>query len=130
MYTIRWLLPVVLAAIPGVALSQVDQIGRSTPVAGPPVAASARIETGPVIDGRLTEEVWRRGTPLGNFVQRDPREGQPSTEKTEVRILSDGEALYLGVQWHVETLVHLPRHMRVFAALIEAAAGASERRAA
>ena len=96
MYTIRWLLSVVLAAVPGVALAQVDQIGRSTPVAGLPVAASARIETGPVIDGRLTEEVWQRGTPLGNFVQRDPREGLPSTERTEVRILSDGEALYVG----------------------------------
>ena len=27
-------------------------------------------------------------------------------------IEGDGEALYLGVQWHVETLTHLPRHLR------------------
>ena len=42
----------------------------------------------------------------------------------------DGEALYLGVQWHVETLVHLPRHARVFEALVDAAAGERARRAA
>ena len=44
-------------------------------------------------------------------------------------IESDGEALYLGVQWHVETLVDRPRHAQLFAALVAAAAG-DERRAA
>jgi putative glutamine amidotransferase len=36
-------------------------------------------------------------------------------------IEGEGDALYLGVQWHVETLTHLPRHARVFEALVEAA---------
>jgi putative glutamine amidotransferase len=45
-------------------------------------------------------------------------------------IEGDGEALYLGIQWHVETLVHLPRHARLFEALVAAASGARERRAA
>ena len=36
-------------------------------------------------------------------------------------IESDGDALYLGVQWHVETLTHLPRHARLFETLVEAA---------
>ena len=36
-------------------------------------------------------------------------------------IESDGDALFLGVQWHVETLVHFPRHLRLFEALVEAA---------
>jgi putative glutamine amidotransferase len=39
--------------------------------------------------------------------------------------------LYLGVQWHVETLVHFERHAALFEALVEAAAAAtSESRAA
>jgi putative glutamine amidotransferase len=39
--------------------------------------------------------------------------------------------LYLGVQWHAETLVHFERHAELFAALIEAAAaGAREQQAA
>jgi putative glutamine amidotransferase len=45
-------------------------------------------------------------------------------------IESGGNALYLGVQWHAETLVHLPRHLRLFEELVETAAGAGERRAA
>ncbi len=45
-------------------------------------------------------------------------------------IEGDGEAMYLGIQWHVETLVHLPRHARLFEALVHAATGARERRAA
>jgi putative glutamine amidotransferase len=36
-------------------------------------------------------------------------------------IESSGPALYLGVQWHVETLVERPRHARLFDALVEAA---------
>jgi putative glutamine amidotransferase len=42
----------------------------------------------------------------------------------------EGDGFYLGVQWHVETLVHLPRHARLFEALVHAATGAGERRAA
>jgi putative glutamine amidotransferase len=45
-------------------------------------------------------------------------------------IESDGPALYLGVQWHVETLVDRARHAALFEALIDAAAGAGEQRAA
>jgi hypothetical protein len=60
------------------------------------VARSARVSTAPVIDGRLDETVWRDGTPLTQFLQRDPAEGEPSSERTEVRLLSDGEALYIG----------------------------------
>jgi putative glutamine amidotransferase len=42
-------------------------------------------------------------------------------------IEADGDALYLGVQWHAETLVHLERHARLFEALVDAAASASRR---
>jgi putative glutamine amidotransferase len=49
-----------------------------------------------------------------------------------VEAIEDPDApLYLGVQWHVETLVHFERHAALFEALVEtAAAGASEQRAA
>jgi putative glutamine amidotransferase len=45
-------------------------------------------------------------------------------------IEGDGPALYLGVQWHVETLVDRERHAALFDALVESAAGETERRAA
>jgi putative glutamine amidotransferase len=45
-------------------------------------------------------------------------------------IEGDGPSFYLGVQWHVETLVHLDRHAALFDALVEAAADATARAAA
>jgi putative glutamine amidotransferase len=45
-------------------------------------------------------------------------------------IEGDGPALYLGVQWHVETLVDRPRHAALFEALVAAAADESARQAA
>ena len=49
------------------------------------------------LDGHLDEPFWTRVIPAGDFVQRDPVNGQPATEPTEVRIAYDREALYLGV---------------------------------
>mgnify|MGYP000650348058 CR=1 FL=1 len=50
----------------------------------------------PVLDGRLDDAEWRDGEPFRGFVQREQNEGAPATERTEVRILTDGEALYIG----------------------------------
>ena len=49
------------------------------------------------LDGRLDEPVWSRAVPGGDFVQIDPDNGMPATEKTEVRIAFDADALYLGI---------------------------------
>jgi putative glutamine amidotransferase len=45
-------------------------------------------------------------------------------------IEDDGPALYLGVQWHAETLVERPRHAALFEMLVAAALAGSERQAA
>jgi hypothetical protein len=49
------------------------------------------------LDGRFDEAVWSRATPADRFVQIDPDNGQPPTEPTEVRIIFDENALYIGV---------------------------------
>ena len=49
------------------------------------------------LDGRLDEDVWLRAVPATNFLQRDPDNGQPATEQTEVRFVYDAEKLYMGV---------------------------------
>jgi len=60
-------------------------------------AGSAAItDQPPAIDGRLTEDAWRKATVLDGFAQREPAEGAPVSERTEVRLLTDGEALYIG----------------------------------
>ena len=49
----------------------------------------------PVIDGRLEEVAWRGVAPIAGFIQRELHEGQPISERTEVRVVTDGEALYV-----------------------------------
>ena len=48
------------------------------------------------LDGYLDENEWNLVLPANNFIQRDPMEGAPSTEETEVYILYDEENLYIG----------------------------------
>ena len=50
-----------------------------------------------VIDGDPDEAVWQKAQPATNFLQRDPDNGEPATEKTEVRIVFDGDRLILGI---------------------------------
>jgi hypothetical protein len=49
------------------------------------------------IDGVLDEPIWRAAPKLGDLIQRQPRPGQPPTEKTDVTLLYDERALYIGV---------------------------------
>ena len=55
------------------------------------------------MDGRLDEDVWRAAAPAGDFVQAEPHEGQAATERTEVRLAFDADALYIGVLCHDTT---------------------------
>ena len=61
-----------------------------------PVAKAHVISRAPVIDGKLNEDAWRQSEPFTGFVQRELQEGAPVSERTEVRILTDGDALYVG----------------------------------
>ncbi|HEY2924810.1 MAG TPA: DUF5916 domain-containing protein [Candidatus Eisenbacteria bacterium] len=50
------------------------------------------------VDGRLDEPAWSKATPVDRFTQRDPGEGKPGSERTEVRALIGEDALYLGAR--------------------------------
>ena len=68
----------------------------TTPV---PVAVAARAGRGaPAVDGRLDDPVWQAATPITDFTQRDPHEGQPGTERTEARIAYTDDALYVAIR--------------------------------
>ena len=55
-----------------------------------------RVDTPPVVDGHMDDEIWQKAPVAGDFVQDDPIAGAPMTERTEFRILYDNEALYIG----------------------------------
>jgi len=50
------------------------------------------------IDGQLNETSWVRAQPADDFIQQSPDEGQPITERTEVRVLYDTQKLYIGFE--------------------------------
>ncbi len=68
----------------------------------PPQQRVVRAErlTGKVkLDGRLEEEDWRR-QPISGFTQRDPDDGQPCSEKTDVWLAYDDSAIYVAARLH------------------------------
>ena len=54
-------------------------------------------DTRPQIDGVLDDSVWQQAPIFTGFVQREPEEGQPASEKTTVQLAYDDEALYVGI---------------------------------
>ena len=49
------------------------------------------------LDGVIDDREWGHASVARDFVQNEPREGEPATERTEVRVLYDDEALYFGI---------------------------------
>ncbi|MCH8267043.1 MAG: carbohydrate binding family 9 domain-containing protein [Acidobacteria bacterium] len=56
-----------------------------------------RTELPVVLDGIPDEPAWQQAPVSLGFVQKDPHEGEPSTERTEFRILYTETTLYIGI---------------------------------
>src|SRR5690348_14516088 len=52
------------------------------------------------LDGRLDERAWLDAPATTDFTQEDPDEGKPGTERTEVRIVYDHDAIYIGARMY------------------------------
>jgi len=64
-----------------------------------PVVATATLRRGDiVIDGKLGESAWSAAQPITRFTQSQPDEGAPASQRTEIRILYDQDALYIGAR--------------------------------
>src|SRR4051794_467451 len=71
---------------------------RSSRHAAAPEIRAERVHGSIVVDGRLDEGSWASAEPATRFTQTDPVEGQPASERTEVRVLIGDDALYLGAR--------------------------------
>jgi hypothetical protein len=49
------------------------------------------------LDGTLGDDLWHSAKIVTDFRQREPNEGEPATEKTEVSILYTRHAVYFGI---------------------------------
>ena len=75
-----------------------QQVVRPVPnIAALPIDGSIHV------DGHLDDAAWANAVPATEFTQRDPEEGKPATERTEVRVLLGDEALYIGARMYDKT---------------------------
>jgi hypothetical protein len=64
----------------------------------PPSMAAHRLASPIRIDGRLDEPVYASAPATGGFVQQEPFEGQPATERTEAWIFFDETRIYVSAR--------------------------------
>lgn len=88
----------ILSALPGrlPAQGRLESAGSDVPEAM--VAKAFRAAPAPKLDGLLDDPIWRTATAISGFVQRDPNEGKPGTEPTEVRVAYTDDALWIAVR--------------------------------
>ena len=68
-------------------------------LAGPP----------PKVDGKLDDPCWTQGDWQGDFIQREPHEGRPGSEPTQLKILYDDRYVYVAIRAFDSELAKLPR---------------------
>jgi hypothetical protein len=76
------------------AQTKEPQVGAQEPLR---TAQASRVDRAPKLDGTLDDPLWPQATPITNFLQREPYEGQAPTERTEVRILYTKHEVYFGI---------------------------------
>ena len=88
-----------LVAAPVAAQQNTDAATAPTGDTGlRPTLAARRVAEPPAIDGRLDDASWAAADVARDFVQFQPRPGAPASQRTEVRILYDDDALYVGAR--------------------------------
>src|SRR5213595_69828 len=91
-----------LALVP-VALSAQRETSRDSAPTVPdtvrqPVAYATRRQGDVVLDGSLDEKPWADASVIKRFTQSYPQQGATPLQPTEVRVLYDDAALYVGVR--------------------------------
>jgi hypothetical protein len=93
---------------PAIAGAAPVETGRDVP-GGPEVApgrelrhtptlAAVRTDKPPEVDGRLDDAAWQAASVETSFTQNFPDEGKPPTERTELRVLYDDDAIYIAIR--------------------------------
>ena len=72
--------------------------GMDSHVAALPQTRAVRTSEVVVLDGRLDEAAWRRAPKTSAFTQTDPIDGALPTERTEISVIYDESAIYVGAR--------------------------------
>src|SRR5262245_50819914 len=84
----------------GLGLKALPADGQAAPPAsgGRARIEAVRSEQALRVDGQLDEPIWQRAQFIRDFVQREPREGEPATQRTEIAFVYTEDALYVGAR--------------------------------
>ncbi|MCH7674307.1 hypothetical protein IH879_05065 [candidate division KSB1 bacterium] len=61
-----------------------------------------RVIDAPRLDGILDDDVWNGVEFVSGFLQKDPNEGEPAINKTEVGILYNDHSIYIGARMYFD----------------------------
>lgn len=62
--------------------------------------SAVRVSDSPKIDGVLDEPMWKNAKTASNFIQIEPYNGKKPSEMSEVKVLYDDVAVYIGAKLH------------------------------
>ena len=98
-----------------VSLCSIAAAGQAParPTTVPPTIHATRLTTPLQIDGKLDEPFYTTTPPVSNFMQAEPKPGQPATERTEVWIAFDDKNVYVTFRnWESEPQRLVAKEMR------------------
>jgi len=72
----------------------------TAPVVAQKQVRAVRVATPPVIDGRLDDAVWQQAEPITDFHQIRPGNQTEPSERTEVYVLYDDDAMYIAARMY------------------------------
>lgn len=61
------------------------------------IVTAVRVQHAPVIDGDLSDEIWKQAIPIKDFLQQEPIAGVQPSFVTEVKIIYDDDNFYISV---------------------------------
>ncbi|MES2606761.1 MAG: hypothetical protein V4603_17660, partial [Pseudomonadota bacterium] len=59
---------------------------------------AVKVDTAPVVDGKLDDAVWQQAESITDFHQIRPGNGTATSEPTEVYVVYTADALYIGAR--------------------------------
>ena len=65
---------------------------------GQATVRAVRVTRPPTLDGRLDDSVYTGTLPIDGFIQQEPQEGAPASEKTEAWMLFDDSNIYVAAR--------------------------------
>ncbi|MCC3151635.1 DUF5916 domain-containing protein [Hymenobacter sp. BT770] len=99
-------------ALPNAMAQTAAPAAAPTATAGPKRQLGAvRIKEAMKIDGVLDEAAWQTAPVATNFIQQRPNPGVPEKLATEVRVLYDDAAIYVGAVMHDLSQDSIPREL-------------------